>query len=126
MDFEQGLVHELQAIPSLAGKVYPQHAKENVQPPFVVYISSEGELIMTLSGPTEITELLCEIHIVAESYAQMKSITKSVIEIFHSFFQRSIGIDGPKIKSLGFFEPIEDIEENENYYKCSFDTRIRF
>lgn len=126
MDFEQALVYELQTIPSIAGKVFPQQAKEDTRPPFVVYISSEGELIMSLSGPTDMTELLCEIHVVAESYAEMKSITKSIIDLFHSFFQRVIGVDGPKIKSIGFFEPIEDIDENQRYYKCSFDIRIRF
>ena len=73
MDFEQALAYELQAIPGLSGKVFPQSAEEDTKPPFVVYISSEGELIMTLSGPNEMTELTCEIHVVAETYEQLKA-----------------------------------------------------
>ena len=45
MDFEQALTYELQAITGLSGKVFPQKAEENTKPPFVVYISSEGEQI---------------------------------------------------------------------------------
>ena len=126
MDFEQALVYELQAISGLTGKVFPQNAKEDIKPPFVVYISSEGESIMTLSGPTDMTELTCEIHVVAETYEAMKSLTKAVLDRVKSFFQRSIGQNGPLIRSISHMEPIEDIDNNLNYHKSSFDIRIRF
>ena len=87
MDFEQALAYELQAISGLEGKVFPQNARENIEPPFVVYISSEGEQIMTLAGPTDMNEVTCEIHVIAETYEQLKSVTKAVLDRIKSFFQ---------------------------------------
>jgi hypothetical protein len=126
MDFEQALVHELQAIAGLSGKVFPQSAVEDAEPPFVVYVSSEGEPIMALEGPTDMTELSCEIHVVSETYEQMKSITKAVLDRIKSFFQRIIGQDGPTIKSISHVEPIEDLDKNLNYHRSSFDIKVRF
>lgn len=126
MDFEQALTFELQAITGLAGKVFPQKAEEDTKPPFVVYISSEGERIMTLSGPSDMTELTCEIHVIAESYENLKVLTKAVIDRIATFFQRVIGQDGPKIKSITHMEPVEDLNSNLNYHRSSFDIRVRF
>ena len=126
MDFEQALTYELQAITGLSGKVFPQRAVENISPPFVVYISSEGEPIMALSGPTDMTELSCEIHVSAETYEEMKSLTKNVTNRLKTFFQRSIGQNGPLIKSISHTEPIEDIDNNTNFHISSFDIRVRF
>jgi hypothetical protein len=126
MDFEQALTYELQAITGLSGKVFPQRAVENISPPFVVYISSEGEPIMALSGPTDMTELSCEIHVSAETYEELKSLTKNVTNRLKTFFQRSIGQNGPLIKSISHTEPIEDIDNNTNFHISSFDIRVRF
>lgn len=126
MDFEQALVYELQTIPSLTGKVFPQVAEEGTEPPFAIYISSEGENVMSLSGPTNMTELTCEIHVVTETYEQLKSITKAVLDRIKSFFQRPIGQDGPQIKSISHVEPIEDFDNNLNYHRSTFDIRVRF
>ena len=73
MNFEEALTYELQAISGLSNKVFPQKAEENLSPPFLVYLSSDGEAIMTLSGPTDMTELTCGIHVWAESYEQLKA-----------------------------------------------------
>ncbi len=126
MDFEQALVYELQTIIGVSGRVFPQKAEENMKPPFIVYLSSDGERIMALSGPTDMTELNCELHIWGESYDQLKTLTKAVIDQIMSFFQRTIGQDGPKIKSISHLEPVEDIDNNLNYYKSSFDIRVRY
>ena len=126
MDFEQALTYELQAITGLSGKIFPQRAVENMSPPFVVYISSEGEPIMALSGPTDMTELSCEIHVSAETYEELKSLTKSVTNRLKTFFQRSIGQNGPFIKSISHTEPIEDIDNSTNFHISSFDIRVRF
>ena len=64
-----------------------------------------------LSGPTDMTELTCEIHVTAESYENLKALTKTVIDrIAKTFFQRVIGQDGPKIKSITHMEPVEDLK----------------
>jgi|RhiMethySRZTD1v2_1073278.scaffolds.fasta_scaffold670685_1 hypothetical protein len=126
MDFEKALAYELQTIPDLQGKVFPQTAEENIKPPFVVYVSSDGENIMTLSGPTEMTELTCEIHVVAETYEQLKSLVPTIINRTKTFFQRTIGRNGPLIKSVSHIEPVEEIDNNANYYRSSFDIRVRY
>lgn len=126
MNFEQALTYELQTITGLSKKVYPQKAPENASPPFVVYFSSDGEPIMALSGPTNMTELSCEIHISAETYEQMKSLTKNTTNRLKTFFQRSIGQNGPIIKSINHTEPIEDVDNGTNFHISSFDIRIRF
>lgn len=126
MDFEQALVYELQSITGLQGKVFPQNAEEETKPPFVIYISSDGESVMTLAGPTDLTELTCEIHVVAETYEQLKSLTKAVIERIKTFFRRIIGQNGPLIKSISHIEPTETIDNNLNYHTSSFDIRVRF
>jgi len=126
MDFEQALCYEIQTINGLSGKVFPQQAEEDTQPPFVVYVSSDGEKIMTLGGPTNMTELNCEIHVVAESYEQLKSLTKAVLDRIRSFFQRAIGQNGPTIKSVSHIEPIEDFDNNFNFHKSSFTIKIRY
>ena len=126
MDFEQALVYELQAINGLSGKVFPQAPEEGTTAPYVVYNSSEGEPVMTLGGPTNMTELSCEIHVISESYEQMKSLTKAVLDRVRSFFQRAIGQNGPNIRSISHIEPVEDVDTNLSYHKSSFDIRVRF
>lgn len=81
---------------------------------------------MTLSGPSDMTELTCEIHVVTESYESLKILTKAVIDRINTFFQRVIGQDGPKIKSISHLEPVEDLDTNLNYHRSSFDIRVRF
>jgi hypothetical protein len=126
MDFEQAMVFELQAINGLSGKVFPQAPEEGTQAPYVVYNSSEGEPVMTLGGPSNMTELSCEIHVITESYENLKSLTKAVLDRVRSFFQRAIGQNGPVIRSISHVEPVEDIDTNLSYYKSSFDIRVRF
>ena len=126
MDFEQALTYELQLITGLADRVFPQYAEENIKPPFVVYSSSEGEPIMTLSGPTDMTELTCEIHVIAESYEHLKTLTKAVLDRIRTFFQREIGLGGPRILSISHVEPVEDIDKQFNFHRSSFDIRVRF
>jgi hypothetical protein len=126
MDFEQALVYELNTISGLSGKVFPQTAEEGTLAPFIVYISSDGEKIMTLSGPTNLTELVCEIHLATESYEQLKTLSKAVQDRLRSFFQRAIGENGPYIKSIGLSEPIEDHDTTTNYHKCTLDIRVRY
>lgn len=126
MDFEEALCAELQAISGLQNKVFPQNAEEGTEPPFVVYISSGGEKVQTLDGYTDLTELSFEAHVVATSYEGMKGLTKAVLDRVKSFFQRSIGTDGPTIKSVSHFEPVEDFQQDQNYHKSTVSVRVRF
>jgi Protein of unknown function (DUF3168) len=126
LDFEQALVYEINSINGLQGRVFPQAPEEGTKAPYVVYNSSEGEPVMTLNGPSNMTELSCDIHVIAESYEQLKGLTKAVLDRIRSFFQRAIGQNGPVIRSISHVEPVEDVDTNLNYHKSSFDIRVRF
>ena len=92
MDFEQALVHELSTITALDGKVFPLSAKEGTSPPFILYVSSEGKKIQTLAGYNDIKEVNATIHIVTQTYDELKSLVKQVVDKLASFFGRAIGI----------------------------------
>jgi hypothetical protein len=126
MNFEEALCAELQAISGLQQKVFPQNAEEGTEPPFAVYMSSEGEKIQTLDGYSDLTELSFETTVVATNYEAMKSLTKAVLDRIKSFFGRSIGTNGPVIKSVSHIEPVEEFQQDQNYHKSTINVRVRF
>lgn len=126
MNFEEALVYELSTITGLDGKVFPQNAQEGTEPPFAIYISSEGERVQTLEGYQDLTELSSEVHVVCKSYEEMKGYTKAVIDRLISFYGRAIGINGPAIKSFAYDEPTEDVEEEFNFNRSVISFRVRF
>lgn len=127
MNFEEALVYELQSIAGLEGRVFPLSATEGTNPPFVVYVSSEGEQLKSLDGTIdEIRDVTCEIHVVAETYDKLKSLLKAVIDKLQSFFGRPIGVDGVTIKSFSHTEPVEGSDEGLDYQRSSFDIRVRY
>jgi hypothetical protein len=127
MNFEEGLVYELQSISGLEGKVFPLNATEGTNPPFVIYVSSEGEQLKSLDGTIEdLSDVTCEIHVVAETYEKLKSLLKAVIDKLQSFFGRPIGVDGVSIKSFSMTEPIEGSDEELDYKRSSFEIRVRY
>jgi len=126
MNFEEALCAELKTISGLEQKVFPQNAEENTEAPFVVYISSGGELIQTLDGYTDLTELSFEVNIVARTYEELKSYVQAISNKIRSFFGRNIGTNGPRIKSVSFTEPNEDFQDNQSYHKSTFNVRVRF
>jgi hypothetical protein len=124
MNFEEALVVEISSIPSLENKVFPLYAKEGIEPPFIVYISSEGERTQDLNGYANTKEMVCELFILAQSYVEMKENTKLVIDKIISFFGRSIGIDGPFIKGISYEQPDELHDKDHDYYRCSISMRL--
>ena len=127
MNFEEALVYELSSITGLEGRVFPLSATEGTNPPFVIYVSSEGEQLKSLNGYIDdINDVTCEIHVVAESYEKLKSLLKTVIEKLQSFFGRPIGVNGVTIKSFSYTEPTEGTEEDLDYKRSSFDIRVRY
>jgi hypothetical protein len=126
MNFEEALCMELKTITGLEQKVFPQNAEENTEPPFVVYVSSGGEKVQTLAGYTDLTELSFEVHVITNSYEELKSYVETISSKIRSFFGRSIGTNGPYIKSVGFTEPNEDFQDNQSYHKSTFNVQVRF
>jgi hypothetical protein len=125
MNFEEALVVEFNLILGLENKVFPLRATEGIDPPFLLYISSDGEQLQTLTGFHESIAITCEIHVIANYYAELKQLTKAVIESIKSFQGRVIGIDGPLIKSVFYEQPTEMYEPEVRFYRASFDLRVR-
>jgi hypothetical protein len=127
LNFEEALVEELSSLEGLNDRVFPLSASEGIDPPFVIYFSSEGDLDQDLSGvPLGSRNVTCEVHIVANSYGEMKDLVKAVISRLQSFFGRPIGTDGPLIRSFSMDSPLEAAEEEVGYSRCSFDIRVRY
>lgn len=125
MEFEQALFFELGAIPELSGKVFPLFAREGIEPPFVIYVSSEGEQTQTLNGYVDAKEIICELHVVGNNYEEMKRVTKAVIAKCKSFFGRNIGENGVFIKSFSYIDPQEDRDNDFGWDRSSFDIKVR-
>lgn len=126
MDFEEALVTEFNTISQIEGKVFPLFTGEGVDPPFLVYVSSEGEPERTLTEFTGMKHVSCEIHVVGQSYEEMKSILKEVIAKITSFRRRNIGdATGPFIHTLRYEQPEEMFEGDTWIYRASFDMSVR-
>lgn len=126
MNFEEALNAELRTVAGLENKVFPQIATENTEPPYVCYVSSDGERILTLDGPTDLTELSFEVSIVAKSYEELKAYVQVISNKLRSFFGRNIGTGGPEIKSISLMEPNEEVQKDQNYHRSTFNVRVRF
>lgn len=125
MDFEQALVAELSSITALNGKVFPMSASEGTNPPFVLYVSSEGEKVQTLGGYVDTNkELTCTLHVVAQDYEGLKGLIKSVIDKVTSFFGRPIGVNGPVVKALNYTEPTEMYNEQLDFHSSTFEIKV--
>ena len=125
MNFEQALVVEFNTITELENKVFPLYATEGIKPPFLIYVSSEGEQVKTLDGFTLFTEIACELHVVAYSYSQMKDLARKVMAKVQNFLGREIGDSEVRIKSISYDQPEEVYEEEIKYYRSSFDVRFK-
>lgn len=126
MEFEESLNIELSTIAGFNGKIFPLYAAEGEEPPFLIYVSSEGKVTQTLDGWTNEKEVEFEIHVIAKSYFKMKTLTKETIDKLSSFHQREIGNNGLFIKSISSEQPIEVHEKDIGYYRSSTEWRARF
>jgi len=113
-------------ITGLEERVFPLTATEGTEPPFIVFGSSNGKKIQTLTGFSAVGEVTAEIHLVTENYDTLKLMQTAVIAKLSTFQGRSIGIDGPFIKSFTYDEPEEAHDNELGYERASFDIRVRF
>jgi hypothetical protein len=126
MTFEEALRAELDTITELTGKVFPLNATEGVKAPYVIYLSSEGIQDKTLQGYISSKEVDCEINILHDSYASVKSLTRSVLSKFLSFQGRIIGDNGPLIQNVTYEKPVELYESEVFLYRSVLDVKFRF
>jgi hypothetical protein len=125
MILEEALVVEFDTIPEISGKVYPLYTGEGVEPPFLVYLSSEGKYDSSLNEVFTTREITVELHIVGRDYVELKTIERAVISKIISFRGRVIGIDGPMIRTMQYDPPSEVYEGETNIYRASFDMTVR-
>lgn len=123
MIFEKALAAELESIAGLRKKVFPLFAKKGTKPPFVIYVSSEGLPDKALEGYLDSGEIECEIHIVNSNYESVKVLTRLVLDKLRTFPGREIGV---YVKDLTYDMPVEVYEKEVNFYRCSFDIKVRF
>jgi hypothetical protein len=126
MNFEEALKNELNSITNLANKVFPLTAIEGVKTPYLVYVSSEGIQEKYLEGYRGSKEVDCELHILNDSYAGLKDITRQVISKVISFQDRVIGgVDGVWIQDVTYERVTEQYIDQLFQYLCVISIRVR-
>lgn len=130
MDFEDALTIELKTIAALNNRVYPLTAPEvefDLTQPYLIYGSSAGKRTKELgSGYQSGKTVRGELNVIAPRYADMKSITDSVIDKLVSMEQRVIAITGMFIQELVYSEPVELYEEKPKLYRSVIDFEVYF
>lgn len=126
MNFEEALRAEIGAIEGLSNKVFPLNATEGTQAPFIIYVAPEGIPFKTLQGYLSCKEVVCEIHILHNSYSGMKTLSKQVLEKIQSFQGRELGSGGPFIQNATYEQPTEVYEKEVSLYRSSFDLNVKF
>ena len=126
MNFEEALRNELSGIPQLTNKIFPLAATEGVKTPYLVYVSSEGVQEKYLSGYAGNKEVDCELHILNDSYAGLKDITRQVIDKVISFQDRVIGGDnGVWIQDVTYERVTEQYIDQLFQYLCIISIKVR-
>jgi hypothetical protein len=126
MNFEEALQNELNSIPQITNKIFPLAATEGVKTPYLVYISSEGIQEKYLDGYEGSKEVDCELHILNDSYAGLKDITKQVISKVVKFQQSIIGGDGGVwVQDVTYERTSEQYIEQLFQYLCIVSVRLR-
>ena len=124
--FEESLRAELSAITGLTNKIYPLTAPPGTSAPYVAYESSglmedkvfEGFLE---SGTTDVT-----LHIVASSFASMKSYAALVKTEIKSWLGNQMS-SGPTIRNITFGESSPELYESEvNLYRKIIDFTVHY
>lgn len=127
--FEAALTIELRAIAALNNRVYPLNAPEepfDTSTPYLIFRTSEGLRTKDLDGYQSSKTVSGELNVVAPTYAEMKSITSSVIDTIISFQSRIIGTGGPYIQNITYEEPVEMYEDKPKLYRCVIDFEVYF
>ena len=128
--FEQAFTQEFETISALENRIYPltsPEANADSGVPYLIYGSSEGLRDKSLGeGYLDSKTVEVELNIVAARYADMKTITKQVVDLLLSFELRKIGTTGPFIQELVYEAPVEIYEEEPDLYRCVVEFTAYF
>jgi hypothetical protein len=130
LNFEEALAQELKTIDALQKRVYPlvsPEANAGKGVPYLIYGSSEGQRTKTIGeGYQQGRTVRGELNVVAGRYADLKGLTRAVLDLLVGFEGRQIGTDGPLIQELTYGEPVELYEDAPGLYRCVIDFEVYF
>lgn len=90
---EQLVVSAINTVPALSGKVFPLNAKEGVDPPFCVYVSSGATEDDSLGGWIGSHEAAVEINVLDKTYKSMKALSEAVVIALKTIRQATVYIE---------------------------------
>ncbi len=112
---EEALRYEIeQAIPELAGEIYPTHAPETYKKPYLVYTRTKTDRTKTLEGYTDKQALSFMWSVMATKYPHMLPVRNKLEELLTGMAKRSIGVNGDV-----YIEDV-DIEDINEIYEFNF------
>lgn len=92
---EEALRYEIiQAVPELAGGIYPTNAPETHDKPYLVYIRNKTSKIKTLQGYTNKQALSYMWSVMAVKYGDMLTIRVKLEELLKGMAKTQIGANG--------------------------------
>jgi hypothetical protein len=127
MTIEDVLIEQIGlAIPELSGRVYPAFALDpNTPAPYVAYVSSEGLVVRTLSGPTSSRQLDIELNVIVIGYAAMRGLSKAVTDVLESLSGTTSGTI--LIEEITYERQSDEIfEEDGNVFRSVISGTIHY
>ncbi|MDD4564773.1 MAG: DUF3168 domain-containing protein [Eubacteriales bacterium] len=124
---EKALRYELaQAIPELAGEIYPTNAPESAAKPYLVYARINSDRTKTLDGYTNKQALEYMFSIMAAKYAYMKVLAEQVETLLLAFPGQNIGEEGIHVEDLKINNISETYEFNLKVNRGIIDFTVFF
>lgn len=121
--FEKSLREELvKQIPT----VFPLVAPEGTSPPYCVYVSSYGDRDLALEGYLTTREVDVTIHVVGQTYMDMKTYTNKVLDALVGFQGKKIGTDLTYVQSVDYKKPQEMLDPDEYFAHSWVDITFRY
>ncbi|QKE72656.1 hypothetical protein HPK19_07480 [Arthrobacter citreus] len=126
MTFEEALYFELNSITELNGNIYPIHAIEGEEGPFMTYYKDDVNYPINLNGPSNIVEGTYVLDILHPSYKEVQTLFKLVKDKLISFLGRNIGQNGPLIQMISI-NNVRDLYEQElDYNRLNFNIEVKY
>lgn len=122
VDFEQGLHNELSAIV----RTYPMSAPEGTSVPFLIYAKSSGEMIKTLDGISRTRDVVYELALMSNTYAELQVLFDNVKTKIASMPGRFIGVDSVFVQSAIIEDMIESYEDDVRWYRMDLNVRFYY
>mgnify|MGYP000897563367 CR=1 FL=1 len=124
---EKALRYELeQAIPELAGNIYPTNAPEAAEKPYLVYYRQNTDHVKTLEGYTDKQGLTYLYSVMAAKYGDMKILRDKIEAFLLALPGQDIGEDGIHIEDVDINNINETYEFNLRMNRGIIDFTVFF